>query len=108
MMASLKSAMTTFMMIPPERVGLGGEYDHFGLAKRVKLAFHQQFEAEEIRQLKISQRGAVVILMGEIPNQQYFDKFVQTAMSVDGAVAVEVNGVSIFQPFIPQLSNANL
>ncbi|NJN49798.1 MAG: hypothetical protein HC805_08585, partial [Alkalinema sp. RL_2_19] len=50
--------------IPPERVGLNGEYDHSGLAKRVQLALQQRFGAA-IAHLEIAQRGRVVILTGK-------------------------------------------
>ena len=90
-----------FTTIPPERVGLYGEYDHSGLAKRVRLALEQQFEPEEICNLLINQRGAVVILMGEVSSQRLLNKLVAAAMNVNGAVAAEVNGVSIFRHLQP-------
>jgi hypothetical protein len=89
---------TIFTTIPPERVGLNGEYDHSGLAKRVRLAYETQFEPAEICNLQISQRGAVVILVGEVSNQRLLTKLVNAAMAVEGTVSVEINGVSIFQP----------
>jgi hypothetical protein len=92
---------TIFTTIPPERVGLHGEYDHSGLAKRVKLAYEKHFESAEIRNLKISQRGAVVVLMGEVSSQRLLTKLVSIAMETEGTVSVEVNGVSIFQPIQP-------
>lgn len=84
-----------FNSIPPERVGLYGEYDHKGLAKRVSLALSQNFEPDEIRKLRVSQRGAVVLLIGEIPNQRMLVKLVNVAMGVEGAAEVEINGVSV-------------
>lgn len=83
-----------FKTIPPERVGLSGEYDHKGLAKRVTLAFSEHFTPSEIKDIRISQRGAVVILMGSISNQRLLIRLVNVAMSVKGAVDVEVNGIS--------------
>lgn len=87
-----------FTTIPPERVGLRGEYDHHGLAKRVQLTLEQQFTAEQIENLQISQRGAVVLLRGEVKSQRLLNELVTVAMNVDGAVGVEVNGVSIYAP----------
>lgn len=84
-----------FKTIPPERVGLFGEYDHKGLAKRVSLAINQNFTADEVKSLRISQRGSVVVLMGKIPNQRLLIKLVNTAMGINGAVDVEINGVSV-------------
>jgi hypothetical protein len=84
-----------FKTIPPERIGLCGEYDHRGLAKRVSLALSQNFEPNELGNLRVNQRGTVVVFMGEIPNQRTLIKLVNVAMSVDGAVDVEINGISV-------------
>jgi hypothetical protein len=84
-----------FKTIPPERVGLFGEYDHKGLSKRVSLAFNQNFEPSEIRGLRINQRGAVVVLMGQISSQRLLIKLISVAMDVSGAVDVEINGISV-------------
>lgn len=87
-----------FKTIPPERIGLGGEYDHKGLAKRVSLALNQHFDSEEIRHLRVNQRGAVVVLMGKIPNQRVLIKLVRVVMAVDGAADVEINGINAAHP----------
>lgn len=84
-----------FKTIPPERVGLFGEYDHKGLMKRVSLALNQNFDPGEIKNLRISQRGAVVVLVGKIPSQLLLIKLVKVIMGVSGAVEVEINGVSV-------------
>lgn len=93
--ASLLSTASLFGTIPPERVGLNGEYDHRGLAKRVSLAFRQQCSSVEIEKLRVTQRGAVVVLMGRIPEQKLLIKLVNLAMAVPGTADVEVNGVSV-------------
>ncbi len=87
-----------FRTIPPERVGLNGEYDHDGLAKRVRVAFQQNFQAEELENLRISQRGAVVVLLGKVTSQRFLIKLVNVAMNVSGAVDVEVNGICVAEP----------
>jgi hypothetical protein len=84
--------------IPPERVGLQGEYDHNGLAKRVELAFRQTFSPEEIARLKITQRGTVVMLVGCVASPRLLNRMVNVALSVDGAADVEVNGTSVSRP----------
>lgn len=84
-----------FKTIPPERVGLFGEYDHKGLTKRVSLAFSQNFDPSETKTLRINQRGAVVVLVGKIPSQLLLIKLVNVAMGVSGAVDVEINGISV-------------
>lgn len=84
-----------FKSIPPERVGLYGEYDYYGLVKRVLLAFRQKFERNQIQHLQVTQRGAVVVVVGRIPSQLLLVKLVNVAMKVDGARDVEINGVSV-------------
>ncbi|MBD2465294.1 hypothetical protein H6G89_30245 [Oscillatoria sp. FACHB-1407] len=86
-----------FTTIPPERVGLRGEYDYNGLAKRVRLALEHQFAPEQIENLQIGQRGAVVLLKGEVHNRHLLNELVTVAIKIDGAVGVEVNGVSIYE-----------
>lgn len=87
-----------FRAIPPERIGLNGEYDHDGLAKRVALEFGKTFEPDELENLKIAQRGRVVVLLGNVSNQQFLIKLVSAVMNVSGAVDVEVNGVCVAEP----------
>jgi hypothetical protein len=89
------TSISLFQTIPPERIGLSGEYDYSGLAKRVLQLFNQTFEPDEIAKLRVTQRGAVVILLGKISSQQLLVRLVRTAMSINGAVDVEVNGVSL-------------
>ena len=96
---SSASPASLFHSIPPERVGLQGEYDHHGLAKRVGLKIRQSCAAEQIGHLRISQRGSVVVLMGQIANQRLLIKLVNLALSTTGAADVEVNGVIIGDSF---------
>ena len=94
------SSNSIFATIPPERVGLRGEYDYNGLAKRVRLKLEQQlkFNRDQIESLEIGQRGAVVLLRGEVNSQWLLSELITASMSVDGAVGVEVNGVTIYEP----------
>ncbi|NET30824.1 MAG: BON domain-containing protein [Cyanothece sp. SIO1E1] len=87
-----------FRTIPPERVGLNGEYDHSGLAKRVKLAFNRAFGSTQIANLKVAQRGRVVILKGKVKNCQVLDRLTQVAMQVKGAADIETQSVRIESP----------
>lgn len=90
-----QSTTTLFHTIPPERMGLQGEYDHQGLAKRVAFAFQQQFTPVELEGLRVTQRGAVVVLAGRIPQQKLLIKLVNIAMATAGTADVEVNGTSV-------------
>ncbi|MBW4653044.1 MAG: hypothetical protein KME20_08450 [Kaiparowitsia implicata GSE-PSE-MK54-09C] len=88
-----------FQTIPPERVGLSGEYDHNGLSKRVELSVNRQFQYDEIAKLRIRQRGGIILLLGDIPNQSVLMRLVDVVMKVEGTTGIEVNGASIVHPF---------
>lgn len=81
--------------IPAERVGLSGEYDQSGLAKRVALAFDQDPELANVDRLWVAQTGGTVVLKGEVPNQQILTKMVSVARSVNGATSVDTQQVQI-------------
>jgi hypothetical protein len=87
-----------FRAIPPERVGIHGEYDHNGLAKRVIKAFGEQLEAAVADQLEVRQRGRVVILMGRIACPQLFASLTAIALSVEGAAFVEAYDIEVRHP----------
>ncbi|MBE9011986.1 BON domain-containing protein [Pseudanabaenaceae cyanobacterium LEGE 13415] len=79
--------------IPPERVGLNGEYDHSGLAKRVLQAFQAHFSTQDLAGLRVNQRGKVVILMGSLRSTNLLDQLTSIALKVEGAIGVETNGI---------------
>lgn len=90
-------SFSIFDRIPPERVGLNGEYDHSGLAKRVAIAFRGHFDSDVIADLEISQRGCVVILQGRIPNPQQLNALVDVALGIEGAEFVEYQAIGLDQ-----------
>ncbi|HLO46875.1 MAG TPA: BON domain-containing protein [Kamptonema sp.] len=81
--------------IPAERVGLNGEYDQSGLAKRVALAFDQNPEVADIDSVYVAQLGSTVVLKGKVPNQEVLNKLVNLARVVNGATGVETNQVTV-------------
>lgn len=81
--------------IPPERVGLNGEYDQSGLAKRVALAFDDDSTLSDIETLYVAQTGSTVVLKGKVPNQQILDTMVSIARRVNGSTAVDTTQVTI-------------
>lgn len=81
--------------IPPERVGLNGEYDQSGLAKRVALAFDQDSGLTDIDTLWVAQLGTTVVLKGSVPSQDDLNKMIEIANSVNGASAVDTNQVQV-------------
>ncbi len=96
--SSQAPSCSIFRTIPPERVGLDGRYDHYGLAHRVKREFEQQFGLHLTQTLKVGQRGSVVVLVGDIPMQSLLPQLMRVAMGVSGTTDVELNGVSLSAP----------
>ena len=86
---------TSTATIPPERVGLNGEYDQSGLAKRVALAFDEDPQLDDVDTLYVAQTGGTVVLKGKVPSQDILNRMVSVAKNVNGATAVETNQVSI-------------
>lgn len=90
-----RSTVPFSRLIPPERVGLDGDYDHSGLSKRVMSAFQEQFEVSEIAQLQVLQRGRVIIFLGRVSNSQLLTRLINVALEVHGASTVETHGVMV-------------
>jgi osmotically-inducible protein OsmY len=89
------SAPAAVQSIPPERVGLNGEYDQSGLAKRVALAFDQDAQLDDIDTLWVAQTSGTVVLKGKVPSQDILSKMVSVARSVNGADAVDTSQVTV-------------
>ena len=81
--------------IPLERMGLSGEYDQSGLAKRVALAFDDDSNLDDIDTLYVAQTGGTVVLKGTVPSQDILNKMVSVAQGVDGATDVQTDQVTI-------------
>ncbi|WP_410175585.1 phospholipid-binding protein [Limnoraphis robusta] len=81
--------------IPSERVGLNGEYDESGLAKRVAYAFDQDNQLDDIETLWVAQTGSTVVLKGKVPSQDLLNQMVSVAKKVDGAASVDTSQVTV-------------
>jgi len=81
--------------IPPERMGLNGEYDQSGLAKRVAQAFDANPDVADIETVYVAQLGTTVVLKGTVPSQELVNKLVTIAKGVKGATGVETNQVTV-------------
>lgn len=81
--------------IAPERLGLNGEYDQSGLAKRVALAFDEDSSFDDIDTLWVAQTGGTVVLKGSVPSQDILDQMVEIASGVTGATDVNTDQVSV-------------
>lgn len=81
--------------IPAERLGLNGEYDQSGLAKRVALAFDQNAQLANVDSVYVAQTGGTVVLKGKAPSQAILDQLESVARGVNGATAVDSSQVTI-------------
>jgi len=81
--------------IAPERVGLNGEYDQSGLAKRVALAFDEDSVLADLDNLWVAQTDGTVVLKGTVPSQEILDKALKVAGGISGATGVDSDQVEI-------------
>ncbi|MBW4468193.1 MAG: phospholipid-binding protein [Pegethrix bostrychoides GSE-TBD4-15B] len=81
--------------IPAAKVGLNGEFDESGMAKRVALAFDEDPMLDDVDTLWVAQLSSKVVLKGKVPSQQILDKMVSVAMTVDGATEVDISQVTV-------------
>ncbi|MEM9266899.1 MAG: BON domain-containing protein [Cyanobacteria bacterium P01_F01_bin.13] len=88
------SGVQWFSTIPPERIGLHGEFDYYGLSKRVSRCLSTNVDGQ-LKRLKVRQRGRVVILSGQLCSPYQLREVVSLAMSVDGVDEVETYGVAV-------------
>jgi osmotically-inducible protein OsmY len=81
--------------IAPERVGLNGEYDESGLAKRVALAFDESAELTDENELWVAQTSGTVVLKGKVSSQGALNKMIEVANEVNGATSVDTSQVTV-------------
>lgn len=81
--------------VPPDAMGIEGEYDPFGLAKRVAKALDEHDQLSEIDTVTLIQKGNTIVFNGEVPTRQLLDALVETAAQVDGTHAVDTNQISV-------------
>ena len=81
--------------IAAERLGVNGEYDQSGLAKRVSLAFDEDAAVTEVDTLWVAQTGGSVVLKGSVPSQEILDRMVELASGVSGTTDVAIDQVTV-------------
>ena len=81
--------------IPDYRLGLEGEYDDSGLAKRVALAYDNDAQLDDQERLWVAQTSGKVVLKGEVSDQATLDKMVSVAKGVKGATEVDASQVKV-------------
>lgn len=80
---------------PPEYMGLEGEYDQLGLAKRVAVAFDEDPNIDDIESLQIAQDSSTIVLKGSVPSQSILNYLKDVVPKVDGTKAVDTTQVTI-------------
>jgi osmotically-inducible protein OsmY len=80
---------------PQERVGLDGEYDQSGLAKRVVQAFKEDANLAGIETVYVAQTGSKIVLKGTAPNADVLNQMVSVAQTVEGVSQVETSQVTV-------------
>lgn len=88
-------AGTSAGTIAPERVGLNGEYDQSGLAKRVALAFDEDPDLADEERLWVAQTSGTIVLKGEVSDQATLNKMTSIARGVNGCTAVDTSQVKV-------------
>lgn len=81
--------------VPDYKVGLDGDFDESGLAKRVALAFDEDNQLDDIDSLWVAQTSGTVVLKGKVPSQDILDKMVKVARGVDGTDSVDTKQVEV-------------
>ncbi len=74
--------------IPPEKVGLDGQFDESGLAKRVALALDEANISEQVG-LWVAQTGSIVVLKYNPDAESILSQAEQVAKGVEGATEVQ-------------------
>ncbi|MBF2002193.1 MAG: phospholipid-binding protein [Synechococcales cyanobacterium C42_A2020_086] len=81
--------------LPLEYVGVKGEYDLTGLAKRVALALDADPDVSWIKTLCIIQHGARISFLGKVASAESLNKVIALANQVEGTREVDVSQVVI-------------
>ena len=85
-----------FATIPPERRGIDGTYDYFGLRNRVVKTFEHQFGSIHLSDINLTQRGAVIVLQGQCCDLHLIYQLIAISLRTEGTEGVEINGVTVF------------
>jgi hypothetical protein len=80
---------------PPECMGLEGEYDEYGLVRRLAQALDRQPSLAHLDTVTLVQQGSMLVLLGKVPDQRTLDAIVAVAVRLDGTRAVDASGVAV-------------
>jgi hypothetical protein len=88
--------------LPLEYVGLQGEYDPQGLAKRVAQALDQHPQLRHIKTLCIIQHGSKISLLGKVTKAAQLQQVIEVAKQIEGTKDVDVQQVVVEEVLLPQ------
>ncbi|MBE9108361.1 BON domain-containing protein [Nodosilinea sp. LEGE 07298] len=80
---------------PPEYMGLEGEYDTFGLVRRLAEALDRESDLTAIDTLTLIQHGSTIQLTGQVGDRIILERIVDVASQVDGTRSVDINHVAV-------------
>lgn len=80
---------------PPECMGLEGEYDSFGLVRRLAETLDRQPDLAAIETVTLTQHGSAICLAGSVEDSAVLARIVDIASHLDGTREVDVSQVSV-------------
>ncbi|WOD40242.1 phospholipid-binding protein [Nodosilinea sp. E11] len=80
---------------PPECMGLEGEYDDYGLVRRVAEALDHDPTLKAVDTVTLSQHGSTVALAGQVSDRTLLERVVAIASAVDGTRAVDSTHITV-------------
>ena len=81
--------------IPVERIGLNGEFDSSGLAKRDAQAPSEDPIVQSVSTVYVAQNNSKIIFKGMVPDQEILDRLLTIAQNVSGVDDVDLSQVEI-------------
>jgi len=81
--------------VAPEMMGMEGEFDANGLAKRVAAAIDRVPGLRSVETATLRQNGSQIILEGFVPDQETLDQLVEVASQVDGTKSIDQQRLAI-------------
>ena len=81
--------------ISPNKIGLDGEFDENGLAKRVAKAIEGIPNLNDVSRVYVAQAGDTIILKGNVSDRNMLDRVIAVARKVKGVGSVNSDGVTV-------------
>ncbi len=83
------------LYIVPDKDDMYGQYEQYGLAKRVAAAFDETPEISNIHTLYIEQINSTILLKGKVPSQSALEKVIDIAAQVRGVSLIDFSRVEV-------------